>query len=191
MKAENEIGWLTSYNNQLFKDRETLNISRENIFDSTNTIRDVILKTIYWGYTGGMRGNHFVNIMTNIQTLEMIFSDLKSNKNLTNYDFPSLAKKFGKVPGIGLSTYSKILYFLDLKFNSNPCLILDKRLIDIFSRQIFVDYQALGTINEYNAERWYLEYLNITNKLSYDLQTKGENIEQFLFIFGNNLSKSN
>ena len=31
------------------------------IFETTD-LRELIIKTIYWGYTGGMRGNHFVNI---------------------------------------------------------------------------------------------------------------------------------
>ncbi len=70
VKAEKEIDWLKDLNNKLFDNKDTLNISRQDIFNTKKSIRELILKTIYWGYTSGMRGNHFVNILKNISTIE-------------------------------------------------------------------------------------------------------------------------
>ena len=42
-------------------------------------------------------------------------------------------------------------------------------------------------MNNNNAERKYLDYLETVKEVSFDLGTPGENLEQFLFIFGNNL----
>jgi len=187
LKAENEIFWLTDLNDKLFGDQKTLHISRQDIFNTSNSIRLSILKTIYWGYTGGMRGNHFINILKNIPILETAFKELKNKANLTNSDFDYLTKTFKDIPGLGLSTYSKLLYFLGIKFNDNPSLILDQRLIDVFTSKIYDEFSTLGRINYNNAESKYLEYLSITDKLAHELETDGENIEQFLFIFGNNL----
>ena len=50
-KAEREIDWLENLNDKLFVDKDTLSISRQDIFDTVE-IRELILKTIYWGYTG-------------------------------------------------------------------------------------------------------------------------------------------
>jgi len=185
-KAERQILWLADFNKILFE-KETLTISRQDIFNTNDSIRETILKTIYWGYTGGMRGNHFINILKNIPLIESTFKELKSKSQLTNNDFEDMTKVFKDIPGLGLSTYSKLLYFLNIRFNNNPALILDQRLIDVFANKHFEEYSELVRINYGNAEKKFLEYLMISNKIAIQLNTQGENIEQFLFIFGNNL----
>lgn len=45
----------------------------------------------------------------------------------------------------------------------------------------------LSNIRYSNAEKSYLKYLELMNKAAQEINTKTENIEQFLFIFGNNL----
>ncbi|MDP2339267.1 MAG: hypothetical protein Q8N05_22970 [Bacteroidota bacterium] len=185
-KAEREIDWLEKLNNKIFVDKDTLLISRQDIFDTVE-IRELILKTIYWGYTGGMRGNHFVSILTKIDLLEKTLTFIKNKANPSLVDFNELREIFKNVPGLGLSTYSKILYFLQIKFNNNPCLILDQRLIDVFAKKTYIEFHSLFSISYSNAEKKYLDFLQLANKVSKDIQTDGENIEQFLFIFGNNL----
>ena len=187
LKAEKEIDWLTSMNDKIFENQKILNISRQDVFNTTNSMRELILKTIYWGYTGGMRGNHFVNILRTIPTIENVLENLKNKCNPSTNDFKDLAITLKSIPGLGLSTYTKLLYFLEIQFNNNPCLILDKKLIDVFAAKTYDDFSTLGQINYNNSEKKYLDYLEITNKLSIDLKTKGENIEQFLFLFGNKL----
>lgn len=187
LKAEGEINWLKDLNKRLFEERKTLTISRQDIFNTNDSIREIIVKTIYWGYTGGMRGNHFINILKYIPLLESTFKELKSKSQLTNNDFEEMTRVFKNIPGLGLSTYSKLLYFLNVRFNNNPALILDQRLIDVFANKYYEDYSELLPINYGNAEKKYLEFLKISNKIAIELNTQGENIEQFLFIFGNNL----
>jgi len=185
--AEMEIDWLKNLNNELFDDKDTLNIGRQDIFNTKVSLRELILKTIYWGYTSGMRGNHFVNILTKIQTLETALEGLKSKENLTSSDFNDLSKELEKIPGLGLSTYSKLLYFLEIKFNNDPCLILDQRLIYVFASKTYDDFSSLTGMTYNNAAKMYLDYLKKVNQISTELGTSGENIEQFLFMFGNNL----
>jgi hypothetical protein len=187
LKAEKEIDWLPTINDKIFGNQKNLEISRQDVFDTTSSMRELILKTIYWGYTRGMRGNHFVNILKTIPTIENVLEYIKNKNNPSTNDFKDLAKTLKSIPGLGLSTYSKLLYFLEIRFNDNPCLILDKKLIDVFAAKTYDDFSTLGQINYNNAENKYLYYLEIANKLSIDLKTKGENIEQFLFLFGNKL----
>lgn len=190
LKAEREINWLSDLNFKVFDNKDSISISRQDIFNTQGSIRELIIKTIYWGYTGGMRGNHFVNILKNIQKLEVIFSDLVNKFNRTSDDFKDLTKTLKGISGLGLSTYSKILYFLEINFDDNPSLILDQRLIDIFAGEIYFEYSTLKRITYNNGEKMYLEYLEVSNRLSTELQTNGENIEQFLFLFGNNLQSA-
>jgi len=187
LDAEEKIDWLKDLNDNLFAGQETLTVSRQDIFNSKSAIRELILKTIYWGYPYGMRGNHFVNILSNIEALETILQGLKSKENLTNSDFDDLSKELKKIPGLGLSTYSKLLYFLEIEFNNNPCLILDLRLIGVFSNKTYDNFSELSKITYNNATENYLAFLKLINKISTELGTRGENIEHFLFLFGNKL----
>jgi len=190
VKAEKEINWLKELNDKLFGEKPILTISRQDIFE-TAVLRETIIKTIYWGYTGGMRGNHFVNCLKHIDLIENTFKKLMQTDSPTTEDFNNLTKTFKGITGLGLSTYSKLLYFFRLTFDDNPCLILDQRLIDVFASKTYSDFQQLISIRYDNAEKKYLDFLRLTNQVSKKLETKGENIEQFLFIFGNNLKADN
>lgn len=185
-KAEREIQWLKNLNDKLFGDNKTLTISRQDIFE-TNDPREAIIKTIYWGYTSGMRGNHFVNILKHIDTIETVLQTLRDKTNPQTSDFNTLTLTFKNVAGLGLSTYSKLLYFFNISFNSNLCLILDQRLIDVFASKTYSNFQQLDKIRYDNAEKKYLDFLQITRQFSIELDTRGENIELFLFTFGSNL----
>lgn len=190
LNAEKDINWLKKLNDNLFGDKPTLTINRQDIFDTTD-LRETIIKTIYWGYTGGMRGNHFVNMLKDIDLIENSFKKLKQTDNPNTDDLNELTTTFKGVTGVGLSTYSKVLYFLNLTFNDNPCLILDQRLINVFASKTYSEFQQLSGIRYDNAEKKYLDFLRLTNEVSKKLETKGENVEQFLFIFGNNLKTTN
>lgn len=186
ISAENEIDWLKNLNDKLFGDQATLSFSRQDIFE-TKEPREKIIKTIYWGYNAGMRGNHFVNILKYIIDVEKVLLKLKQNANPTTIEYFELTEFFNEIAGLGLSTYSKLLYFFQIEFNSNPCLILDQRLIDVFAGETYYEFQQLSNIRYSNAEKKYLDYLKLTRQLASQIETKGENIEQFLFVFGNNL----
>lgn len=189
-EAENQIEWLKEFNDHLFRDNKTLKISRKDIFE-TNDLRELIIKTIYWGYSNGMRGNNFINILKNIELLENTLNKLRQTQNPTFQELVELNKTLKTILGLGLSTFSKLLYFLQITFNNNPCLILDQKLITVFSQETFSEYKSLKTIKYNNAQQKYLDFLQLTNEISKRLETKGENIEQFLYIFGNNLKSKN
>jgi hypothetical protein len=185
-KAEGKIVWLLEFNDGFFGKDESIEISREDIFQ-TATLRDVLLKVIYWGYPRGMRGNHFTNLISHIESLEKIIAPLVGVDRLKTEDFNRLRSELNNIEGLGLSTYSKLLYFLRIKFNNHECLILDQRLIDVFKSRTFPEFECLSGIRYDNAQDKYLEYLKVMSGLSHQIGTNGENVEQFLFIFGRNL----
>lgn len=184
--AEKRIVWLKKLNTKLFHGQETLTISRQDIF-KTKYPREKIIKTIYWGYRGGMRGKNFVKILKNIGKIKKSLQTLRGNVRETTLDSEELKSILHNIPGLGLSTYSKLLYFFEIEINNNPCLILDQRLIDVFKNNTFDEFNQISDIRYRNAEKRYLKYLELTQQLAGKIKTKGEHIEQFLFIFGNNL----
>lgn len=185
-KAEREITWLKKINDELFGDNKTLTISRQDIFE-TNEPQNAIIKTIYWGYPAGMRGNNLINILKQIKTIENVLHTLQEKQYPITDDYNDLASTFKGVAGLGLSTYSKLLYFFKITFNKYPCLILDQRLIDVFASKKYSNFQQIDKIRYDNAEKKYLDFLQVTSMLANELKTEGENIELFLFTFGNNL----
>lgn len=182
-KAENENLWLKKLNNHLFKQNDHLTLNRQDVFDSGN-LNEKIIKCIYWGYPRGKRGNHFSNILKSFQILEEMGSLLKHKGTITSDEYFQLTKNLKTVEGLGLSTFTKILYFLDIKIDNNPCLILDQRVINVIQAN---QYNCLSyiSINSYNKVKKYPEYLDLLNRISRDLGTKPENLEQFLFLFSN------
>ena len=74
-----------------------------------------------------------------------------------------------------------------MKFDDFDCLILDQRIIDVINSQTYEELEQLAGIRYQNANNNYLNYLSLINRIAKELQTRGENIEQFLFCFGNNL----
>ena len=190
LKAENKISWLKQLNNKLFGNNSSLTISRQEIFETKEPI-EVIIKTIYWGYPAGMRGNHFVNILEQIEIIKNSILALGQKSTPTTTDFYELTTTFKNVAGLGRSTYSKLLYFFKISFNDNPCLILDQRLIDVFASKAYSNFQQLSKIRYANAEKKYLDFLQLTRQLAIKIETEGENIELFLFTFGSNLKTTN
>ncbi|GAH43919.1 unnamed protein product, partial [marine sediment metagenome] len=74
--------------------------------------------------------------------------------------------------------------FLRLKIKNKKLLIIDQRLINVFSRKIFEEYKSLQKITYANAKNYYLDYIYITNDLAKKLKVESDRIEMFLYTFG-------
>ena len=122
-----------------------------------------------------------------MEKLEKLIFSLQNLEFANDSDFSKIINEFANIPGLGISTYSKLLYFFKISFNNNPCVILDQRLIDVFQKSEFFEFESLKNIKRYNCESKYLNYLKLMSSTSIKLNTRCENLEQFLFIFGNNL----
>ena len=117
LKAEMEVDWLAAINDYIFNNKKSINISKQDIFNGSHLVRESILRTIYWGYTRGMRGNHFIHILNKIHHLENVLTDLKNTVSPNSYDYSISIKELRNILGLGLSTYTKLLYFFDIKFH--------------------------------------------------------------------------
>lgn len=172
------------YFRQLFyEQKEAIQISRQDIFD-TKDIKTKVLKIIIWGYPRGMRGTHFETIMEEFIALVELMEKYQG-QNLSSEEYQKVVLPyFKKVPGLGLSTYSKLLYFFELKIDDHPCLILDERLLRTFRAGQFEAFLPLSTKPRYKPETWYVDYLRLMEQQAIQLGTKPENLEQFLFLFG-------
>lgn len=171
---------------KLFGDNPFITLSRRDIKETTE-IDLVVLKTILWGYSSGMRGNHFFNIYKG--QMGAICSILRKIESPCSPEaFEEAHKELRKIKSLGLSTYSKLLYFLGISLVESGCaLILDERIIRIFKSQKFEEFNSFNRISIENGYRYYLNYIQRIHELATQMQLKEDQIELFLFTFGNNL----
>ncbi len=187
LKAELKVKGLSEINNRIFDGEEFITISRDDIF--TRNAGERFFMSIYWGYPSGMRGHNFIRIAVHFEMILGALVDFINNNAAgpTADDFRKFADKMKVIPGLGLSTYSKLLYFFEPLIDSIPCLILDQRLINCFANGTFSEFKELKGINYNNAQSKYLQYISLAKDLASSMETKSENIEQFLFLFGSSL----
>lgn len=172
--------------NEIFGENNEVKLSRKDIKDIaiSGDLKKTVIATIIWGYPRGMRGNHFKNIINNMAPLIELLSDAKNN-NISNWK--DHYEKVKKVESIGLSTYTKFLYFLSAHAERFPALILDKRITDVIAQEVFIELDLNQKINYTNAPNNYLYYLELLNNEAKKIGTTAEKLELFLFQFGLNL----
>ncbi|MCK9425737.1 MAG: hypothetical protein M0Q21_06845 [Ignavibacteriaceae bacterium] len=165
---------------QLFGSSPEIKISRKDIF-SIESLKKKIYMTIFWGYPNGMRNNYHQLIFNQIEDIK---DKLGQASIIRNWDQEILTVNFS---GLGFSTYSKLLYFTKSTINSNVALILDNRIIECISKGTFSNFDDLRQITYNNASRLYPKYLSTMKDLAQQLKVDGDQIELFLFLFGNSI----
>ena len=185
-KYELDFLWVKERNHLLFDDNGITEISRNDLIGDYPSQR-TLLEIIYWGYPRGMRGNNLELILKSIDLIVKKLIELYENNSLGADDFINFHQWTNGIPGLGISTYSKFLYFYKIRFNGIESLILDQRIIDVFSSESFNDFKDFSNIKRFNAHHYYINYLKKLSELSVHLNTSADNIEQFLFLFGKNI----
>lgn len=181
----NDYGEVSTIFHHIFNNKDVVQISRSDLFRlaKQDDLGYFIIATILWGYPRGMRGNHFTNILSQFQEVKNALLEAQAGiDNWLNH-----FEKIRVIEGLGLSTYTKFLYFMGVKVENHPALILDRRIIDTLQREIFIELVPISNISTYNASSNYSLYLRTIDLLSQEMDTEGDKIEMFLFEFGLNL----
>ncbi len=170
---------------EIFGDKDEIELSRADLFNIARgcNINKLIISTILWGYPRGMRGNHFENISSKLEEIKECLLEAKSGIENWNNHY----EKLSEINGIGLSTYTKLLYFYGAKVGGLPCVILDQRIIDSVNKSAVSGLEALEGIAPYNASGKYPEYLDIIDKAAKKYTTTNGRVEMFIFSFGLNI----
>ena len=176
----------------IFSANQTTTISRSDLFwmSVANDLPRFVFAVILWGYPNGMRGNHFPNLVNTMPRLETMLTGIRNNGNLIpdwdqhwNAAFAH-ANDHRRIEGLKLSTYSKILYFMNTRANGTACLILDRVLIDVFSSHKFDEFEQLTAITYASAPSLYPTYLDSMEREALRLGVSPDQLEMFLFMFG-------
>jgi hypothetical protein len=172
-------------NDQIFDGKDAITINRFELFYATLNKKEFVLKTIYWGYPDGMRGTNFDKILSNLNTLSKVLDHIQHDKKgfITEAEFKEY---LSQLSGIGISTFTKLLYFMRIRVEKYSALILDRRIIKVLNNNTFQEFDQLSTIRYDSAKERYLDYLYMMENTSYTRYAPDQ-LEMFLFQFGNNL----
>lgn len=173
---------------RFLKGNEKICLSRADLraFAKEDDLCPFIMATIIWGYPSGMRGNNFPHI---IEEIDKLVELLSSAKREGIADWMAHWEKVKTIKGLGLSTYSKFLQFLDVNVEQRKALILDDRICRVAASCNFQDFTMEGLKYE-NAPDRYTEYLNKIHEIANLHSLEAEKIEYFLFLFGLSLKKN-
>ncbi|HCK0617606.1 hypothetical protein CGI93_22415 [Vibrio parahaemolyticus] len=171
----------------IFSGELEVKLCRQDLKDIADTqdYNKLIIATILWGYSSGMRGNNFSKI---VNKLPEIASLLKCASQGID-DWKIHYNKVKEISGLGLSTYSKFLYFVGGKIEGHEPLILDIRVIEAINTGIYKEFVCMKRITYTNAPNLYPEYLKIMNDFAVSSECTAAQAEMFLFMFGQNLKQ--
>jgi hypothetical protein len=164
---------------------ETIKISRADLFEHCAAGSPYAFYFIvFWGYPRNMRGNSFASILGAIKELS---SGIQYQQSISVTELKELIRAFD---GVGLSTLSKFLYFFRVQVGGLPSMILDSRIIEVLQNGLYEELLSLRKKSTYNQSAYYIEYLAEITKISQAEGYKPDQLELFLFQYGNNLKST-
>jgi hypothetical protein len=172
---------------KIFDEKKSITLNRQDLFNSVWNLEEFVIKTLMWGYPTKGRGSNIDNVLEQ-SLFENIIGVIRNYQD-KEVSIENVISDLEQLRGIGISTFSKFLFFTRTYINSYPALILDLRIISIINSGRFDELNSLKGISHSNAKSRYLEYIKTIYELSIATNTKPEQIELFLFMFGRNLSK--
>ena len=162
----------------IFGEHGEITLKRDDIrnLEPEEGIRKCI-EVLLWGYPSGMRGNHHLDYLEN---LEKIFECAESGKPWLDY-YGSLHD----LKNLGISTVTKIAYFFDRQFEGEQALILDNRIIGVVSRDNWDELASLGIVTYGNSVGQYQSYIRTISEIAAQIEgARADQIEFFLFALG-------
>lgn len=166
---------------------ENAMICREELFElgRNGPSAKFLYATYIWGYPNGGRGRcariieHKRRILRLLQTI---------HGNAAQMDWPAICSVVTGIPGLGVSTFTKLLYFMRITVCGKPALILDNKIIEVFKRGVFPEeFGHLAGVRYDNAMQNYPEYLSAMAEEAEELDVEPGKLEMFLFAFGGSL----
>ena len=171
----------------IFNDSEIITLTRFDLINSRHDLESFVFKTLMWGYPTKGIGKNIENMLENgnLERLIKILANYQDNE----IGVEQLKEDIELIGGLGLSTITKFIYFLNTKINGNKAVILDIRIIKTINTERFEEFNDLKRITYGNALKHYPEYLKTINELSKSMNVEPDQIEMFLFTFGRTLSE--
>lgn len=166
--------------NKLFSN-DTVELTREDVLSEKNKTLKIV-KILMWGYPTGGRGNNIQNILLKLDFLKTLLCKIEG-KNITSKIANNIFETFSNIKGLGMSTWSKFLYFFNVSIDSKKCQIFDIKIKDSLNHKQFLELQD-KTWKQNTSD--YIEYISLLDDLSKKMKVRPDQIELFLFTYNLN-----
>jgi hypothetical protein len=171
---------------KIFDNNESVFINRFHLRYSTSEMASFIIKTLMWGYPTKGRGSNIDRLLEsdNFEKLILKLEGYCRNKISLNH----IIEDVSEIKGLGQSTITKFLYFLETTVEGYQALIFDEKIVRVLKSGRFDEFYQFKDLRTINLNH-YVEYLSVIHQIANELKVDADKIELFLFLFGNNLSE--
>jgi len=164
-----------------------LRINRGQLLKHQKYNEEFIVKVLMWGFPTGGRGNNIKQVLKSKSIKKL--SEYLISENLEEEWESIVLNKNEKVPGLGISSLSKLLYFSRKRIQDYRCVILDKNVADVINHSKFDEFGNFRVNLYSNRKEEYVRYLEKMDDISKKLELSSpDKLEMFLYCFGNNVS---
>lgn len=160
-------------------------LSRKDLFDrSRRPPRDLFaLSVLLWGFPTNQHGICQAAFQ-NWQLLIRWVNQILTNRNMTHQQFTDMIPVIDAIPGLGISSFSKFLYFCRCSIAGHRCLILDDRVakgINKLEGDEFKDIREATRSNRHRNYSIYPQYLALMERLAINMDVSSDSIEYILW----------
>ena len=169
-----------------FQGRDYVLVTRNDIFRARRgNIELFILSVLFWGFPRNQKGR-CTAAMNNWDALVEWTRSVRNHKEMTTDEFTNLFPIMDAIRGIGISTFSKLLYFLGAYIDGFSCVILDDMVARGVSNLEGQEFEQIRTavLGRYRYYRYYTDYLTAIDNLSIDNHIPEGNVEYALWLAG-------
>jgi len=164
----------------IFGTNQTIRLTRDRLLTHAYRLADQkVLEILLWGYPSNQRGI--------VGNLILQLPELTRRATTQTNDWYAYFDSFQSVPGVNISTITKLAYFHGLTFQhpatgtAHGALILDDRVISALGRWPEV---AFPKLKRTTARTHYVAYLDMMEQAAASLGAEPDQLELFLFSLG-------
>jgi hypothetical protein len=170
----------------IFNNNDSVTINRFHLRYSTSNIASFVIKTLMWGYPTKGRGSNIDLLFENdnFEKLVLILKGYCRNK----ISLTQLIEDVSGIKGLGQSTITKFLYFLETTVDGYQALIFDEKIVRVLKSGRFDEFYQFKDLKTINLN-CYADYLSVMHQIANEMHVEADKIELFLFLLGNNLSE--
>lgn len=173
----------TLLEDKIFEKKDIIEISRNDIFIENNVDKK-ILKILMWGYPSGGRGKNIQKVLDKFERLKKILKKIQKDNQIDQAQADLYISELDAVDGLGMSTWSKFLYFFEVSIDSNKCQIFDQKIVASLNKCQFEEIKDIKADKKWTQKNeYYYEYLSLMKKISNITGAKPDQVELFFFLF--------
>ena len=128
----------------------------------------------------GGHGGNIEYVIEKIDELKKILSSV-NGQDLPKDKASEIIAEISKFRGLGISTWSKLLYFFNASVESKNCQIYDLKIVDSLNKKQFSE---LGIQQQWkqNIVQYY-QYIELLDSLAKSMGVLPKQVEVFLFYY--------